>query len=128
MRDAAEKNLDVLQNIEFAIVDVFRADGSLLDIDVKEAMDALVRHYHAEQEQRTPPVRRLGDRSQRVFDAVHDMCEWRLGRAPLRGFLEAGIPLNELLECLRKIQKSVVFWSKEGGRHGYLQFVSPFIK
>lgn len=39
-----------------------------------------VRHYHAEEEQRTPPVRRLGYRAERVFSSVQEPCEWRLGR------------------------------------------------
>jgi hypothetical protein len=67
MKKFGEKNLDVLQNIEFGIVEVYRADRSLLDIDVKDAIDALIRHYHAEEERRTPPVMRLGDRAQMVF-------------------------------------------------------------
>jgi hypothetical protein len=80
MKKFGEKNLDVPQNIEFGIVEVYRAGRSLLDIDVKDAIDALIRHYHAEEEQRTPPVMRLGDRAQMVFQSVQGMCEWRLGR------------------------------------------------
>jgi hypothetical protein len=49
-----EENLDVLQNIEAGIVEVYRADPSLLDFDVKDAIDALVRHYHSLEEQRAP--------------------------------------------------------------------------
>jgi len=78
MKKFGEKNLDVLQNIEFGIVEVYRADRSLLDLDVKDAIDALIRHYHAEEEQRTPPVMRLGDRAQMVFQSVQGMCDWRL--------------------------------------------------
>jgi hypothetical protein len=62
-----KKNLDVLQNIEFRIVEVYRADPSLLDIDAKDAIDAPVRHYHAEVEERTPPVRNLGPRAQGLW-------------------------------------------------------------
>jgi hypothetical protein len=50
MKEIDEEKLDVLQNIEFGIVEVYRADKSLLDFDVKDAMDALVRHYHTEKE------------------------------------------------------------------------------
>ena len=67
MKEIDEEKLDVLQNIEFGIVEVYRADKSLLDFDVKDAMDALVRHYHTEEEQRRPPVMRLGDRAQGYF-------------------------------------------------------------
>jgi hypothetical protein len=131
MKQVDEKNLDLLQNIEFGIVEVYRADKALLDFDVKDALDALVRHYHAEEEQRKPPVMRLGERAQRVFSSVQAVCEWRLGRAsPLdsTGLPESVVPVAELVECLRKIQKSVPFWSQRGGRQGYLNFVSPYLK
>ena len=85
MKEFDETNLDVLQNIEFGIIQVYRADKSLLDFDVKDALDAMVRHYRAEEEQRSPPAMRLGDRAQRVFSSVQAFCEWRLGRAPFPG-------------------------------------------
>ena len=130
MEDFEKNNLDILQNIEFGIIQVYRADKSLLDIDVKDAVDALVRHYHAEEEQRSPPARRLGDRAQRVFSSVHAICEWRLGRAQGpgdTGLEESGIPVAGLVECLRKIQKSVPRWSQQGGRQGYLNFVGQYL-
>ena len=131
MKPVTEKNLDVLQNIELRIVDIYRADPSLLDLDAKDALDALVRHYRAEEEQRRPPAFQLHDRAQQVFSAVQEVCEWRLGRVPLPGgddMPDISLPISELLECLKKIQKSVSFWSKEGGRQGYLKFVSQYIR
>jgi hypothetical protein len=61
MKPDTQKNLDVLQNIEFRIIDIYRADPSLLDLDVKDALDALVRHYRAEEERRRPPALQLHD-------------------------------------------------------------------
>jgi hypothetical protein len=29
--------------------------------------------------------------------------------------------------CLRKLHKSVEFWTKQGGRQGYLQFIEKFV-
>jgi hypothetical protein len=130
MKKFGEKNLDVLQNIEVGIVEVYRADPTLLDADAKGAIDALARHYHAEEEQRTPSARALGERAERVFQSVQIACEWRLGRAPFPGEtekLDSGIPLSELVRCLREIQKSIPRWSRRGGRQGYLDFVSHYI-
>jgi hypothetical protein len=129
MNRSGERNLDVLQNIEFAIIKVYRADGSLLDIDVKDAIDALVRHYHAQAEQRTPPALRLGDRARLVFETVQTICEWRLGRTPFPGetATDPGTPLGDLVTCLREIQKSIPRWSRQLGRQGYLEFVSQYI-
>jgi hypothetical protein len=130
MKDVSKTNLDMLQNIEFGIIQVYRADKSVLDIDVKDAVDALVRHYHAEEEQRNPPVRRLGDRAQRVFSSVQAACEWRLGRAVGPGETElekSTVPVAIVVECLRKIQKSVPRWSQQGGRQGYLNFIGQYL-
>ena len=125
-----DRNLDVLQNIEFGIIQVYRANPALLDIDAKDAVDALVRHYHAEEEQRTPPVMNLSERAQWVFSSVQRCCEWRLGRSPFPGEtagFEAGMPVAELVKCLRQIQKSIPRWSKQGGRKGYLDFVKEHL-
>jgi hypothetical protein len=130
MKELDETNLDLLQNIEFGIIQVYRADKSLLDLDVKDALDALVRHYRAEEGQRTPPAMRLGDRARRVFSSVQAVCEWRLGRAsPLdgTGLPESVVPIAQLVGCLRKVQKSVPRWSERGGRQGYLNFINPYL-
>jgi hypothetical protein len=126
-----EKNLDVLQNLEFGIIRVYRADRSLLDMDAKDAINALVRHYQAEEEQCTPPMPRLSERAQRVFQSVQSFCEWRLGRAPFPGEPDApvtGMPVSELVKCLREIQKSIPRWSGVGGRTGYLDFIVKYVQ
>jgi hypothetical protein len=130
MEEFVQKNPDVLQNIEFGIIEVYRADPSLLDVDVKDAIDALVRRYRCEEERRTPPTMNLGERSLRVFLSVMKMCEWRLGRSSLPGNDLApgpGIAITELVECLREIQKSIPRWSRQGGRKGYLDFVGQYL-
>lgn len=124
------RHMDVLQNIEFAIVEAYRADAALHDLDVLDAVEALVRHYHAEEEQRQPPTANLADRSRRVFISAQKMCEWRLGRSPLSA--HAGMPgtviaVPEMVECLRRIRKSVRRWNRDGGRQGYLEFVSQYV-
>ena len=67
MKHFSEKNQDLLQNIEFGIIEVYRADPSLLDVDAKDAIDALARHYHAEEVNRTSTTLPLSQRAQRVF-------------------------------------------------------------
>jgi hypothetical protein len=128
-----DEYLDVLQNIEFGIIRAFRDDGSLLDLDAKDAVAALIRYYRAEQEQRKPPPARLGDKAQRIFASVLPICEWRLGReAPLLPAELGPAPavpntLEDIGTCLRRIQKSIDFWNKRNGRQGYLSFVAPYV-
>jgi len=131
MSNIEDRHPDVLHSIEFAIVNVYRAESALLDLDAQDAVDALVRHYRAEQEFRQPPATRLAGRAERVFQAVKEICEWRLGRARLSGLDEipdGPIPVAELVECLRRIQKSIRFWNREAGRRGYLGFVSQHVR
>ncbi len=129
MKNVDDSKLDVLQNIEFAIIEVYRADPSVLDVDAKDAVDALVRHYHAEEVQHAPPARRVGERAERVFLSVQSICEWRLGRSAMADETEgpAGMPVAELVKALRKIQKSIPFWTSGGGRRGYLNFIGQFL-
>ena len=80
---------DVLQNMEFAIIAVYRRRQELVDYDVDVVLAALVKRYQAEQRQRQPPLLRLTELRQEVFDAVEAVCDWRLGRpeftAPMSG-------------------------------------------
>ena len=48
-----DEYFDVLQNIEAVIVDEFQQDRSILDLDARDAVNALARHYEAESESRS---------------------------------------------------------------------------
>jgi hypothetical protein len=128
-----DEHLDVLQNLEFAIVTEFRRDRAILDLNVLDAVSALVRHYEAELEGRRHPTPRLSDLSRRIFDSAGRVCEWRLGRAP--GPIpeiadEVGSQTKtteEIVACLKRIHKSIGRWTKESGKRGYLEFAGRFI-
>lgn len=71
---------DVLQNIEWAIVMDFRVDPSLLDLDVADAVDGLIRHISREAEGLGVSDPRLSPPASRVFGAIKRICDWRMGR------------------------------------------------
>ena len=130
-----EQYQDVLQNIEFAIVGVYRErPEDVSDWSVETALDGLMRAYQAERAGRTPAAPRLSEVERQIYDRVKAMCEWRLGRDQLVG--EGGqsaLPeiepqtLDEIIACLKRVRTSVKRWHKSGGRRGYLDFVSKFI-
>lgn len=128
-----EQYQDVLQNIEFAIVQVYRTHPDLLDYHVEDALQALSSEYAAEQQGRTPRAGQLREHRQTVYEAVKQMCEWRLGRRREPGEATGDVPapepktLEEMGACLRRIQKSVRRWNKHGGRQGYLNFVRQYV-
>ena len=127
--------MDVLKNIEFAIISVHREHPLLVDFDVENALNALINRYFAESTQHAPRPVNLNERAQLVYERVETMCEWRLGRQSFvnqedRKFeMQPGsITLDVILACLKRIRKSVQRWSKEGGRQGYLTFIGRFIR
>src|SRR5258707_58190 len=126
-----EEYFDVLQNLEWAIVNEFRQDRSILDMDAREAVAALARIYEAEAESRGASRSRLTSRAERIFQAVKTICEWRLGRGEDVPMPEPiGTPLKpaELVLCLKKIRSSVELWNKRNGRQGYPEFVSGHVR
>jgi hypothetical protein len=134
MRDETiEQYADVLQNIEYAILCAYETETTLLDLDVIDALDGLVRRYGAEEQNRTPPTLRLSPQAKRIYAAAEQMCEWRIGRAPLNpGDDETVIPtaerntVAEIAICLKRVRKSVHLWNEQGGRQGYLHYIAHF--
>ena len=129
-----EQYFDVLQNIETAIVTAYEDDPKLLDLDVMEALDALIRGYALEEQGAGTRQSRLSVPAQRVHDLSRRMCEWRLGRQPLNADDPAGappptgeLPIAELVLCLKRIRKSVRLWNEQRGRQGYLDYVREFL-
>ena len=122
--------LDVTQNIEFALVLAYKADRSLLDRDVMDALDESARRYGAQANGREASPLPLAPRAEAVLAAISKACEWRLGRGI---FPEAGnelvspVPEDAITHSLRKIRKSVTRWTKQGGRQGYLTFIEPYV-
>lgn len=124
-----DEYLDVLQNIEMAIVSVYREHHDLLDYDVDKVLNILWTEYRDEKRGRTTAAPKLGQRAQLVYDRVKEMCEWRLGRTivtagkPSIRVRPEPISVDEIMDCLKRIRKSVDLWNKQGGRQGYLYFI-----
>ena len=133
-----EKYLDVLQNIEFAIVQIYRQYPELHDYEVMNALEAAIDFYAAQRISRNPRDFNLSDRATLVAENVKKLCDWRLGRKTidptnLEGSEKDQIEMkskniDEIITCLKTVLGSVKKWNKQGGRQGYLSFVSQFIK
>src|SRR5688572_26249939 len=109
-----EQYADVLQNIEFAIVETYRQMPELLDYHVDAALETAIADYSAEQQWRTPRSITLEGARLRVYEAVRNACEWRLGREEIRvgNDTRPDEPLqpkhlDEIVSCLKRIRKSV---------------------
>lgn len=129
-----KKYFDVLQNIEFAIVQTYREQPDLTDAQVDNVLNGLIRVYRAEESGREPPRVKLSELEKALFGGTKAMCDWRLGRESMvkvdkKGREEAvtvdPIEMSEIVACLKRLRRSVSLWSKRGGRQGYLTVVSP---
>lgn len=130
-----DKHLDVLQNIEFAIMQVYQERPDLIDAEVMAAIESLIRVYSAEVQGRSGASRPIRGISAQVAEQVKAICELRLGRTSNSG--EADQPpdekmtpktLTEILDCLKRIQSSIKMWTNRGGRQGYLNFIKQFFR
>ncbi len=122
------KHLGILQSIESAVVRFHKQEPAVIDMDVLDALNALVRRYGAEEDGRSAPNPRLAERPARVFAALLETCEEILGRASgSKDNCDAPPSLKDLIECLRRLQSSVRLWNQEGGRRGYLEYIGNYV-
>jgi hypothetical protein len=126
--DLFEKYQDVLQNIEFAIVSIYRENLEMTDYAVMRSLEAIINHYSAEKTGKRPRNYSLDEIEKEIFRQVQSVCEWRLGRPSSFGMPGiTPISLDEIIQCLKRILKSVEKWNKHEGIQGYLRFVSQYV-
>jgi len=129
-----DQYLDVLQNIEAAIVATYRRYPRMTDYEVMRTLEAVIDSYKAETLGRAPRETSLSEMETATYAAVRGVCQWRLGRAEpeeteeQRMLAPEPIKVDEILLCLKKILNSVKKWNKSGGRTGYLDFIVQYVR
>lgn len=129
-----DRHPDILQNIEFMIVRVYKENSVLRDKNVIVALGALKKYYHALATSRTTAAPNLDGLELEVFENVQTILENRRETKdqedkPKRFSRAFKEPSQDeiFLACLRKIEKSANRWTKERGERGYLDFVKDYI-
>ncbi len=123
-----DKYLDVLQNIEAALLLTVIDHPELSDHDMLRITEQTLTYYKSQQKGNLAIAQsKLTDIHQDIFERVFSIWEWRLGRLPLpnKEVTCSPITIEELLLCLKRIEKSIKFWTKQGGRKGYITFAAP---
>lgn len=135
MNKFEEQYMDVLHNIEFALIRVYREDETMTDYEALEAINGLIRTYTAESRRRPAPELKLKELAQAAYDGMEAMCELHMGRATHTS--EDGEPeslpiaiitVGEILDCLKRIRRSIERWHKEMGRRGYFDVVGKYVR
>lgn len=127
--DGPVEHMDVLQNLEFAVVQVYRANPQLTDFPVTRVYEALIDAYTGEKIGREPRPWNPSPEEVELYEAVRRMCETRLGRMgdEAAEMDMAVIDIEVLINCLKRLRKSVIRWNKRGGPQGYLDFIEEFV-
>lgn len=128
-----DDKLDILQNLEFSIVQVWRANPAMSDYTAQRAYEAAFQFYRAEMRGHPAKAPTLSGLDATAFEALREMCEFRLGRGPGLDTAESPVtvppmPVALLVDCLRELAKSVERHTQLGGRQGYLTFIDRYIK
>jgi hypothetical protein len=126
-----EQYLDVLQNIELAIVTTYREHPEMTDYEVMHVLEVLLDRYKAETLGRSPREHTLSPLEGVLYGAVHEMCEWRLGRgerAEQDSHPPEPVTAEAMMLCLKKILNSATKSNRTGGRRGYLTFIVQYVR
>lgn len=126
--------LDFLQNMEFAVVQVYKENPGLNDPDVIKAYDRLIKFYDRKKKHLPEMDLMPAGNAGLVYDAVFAICEWQRVKSPgetveLEG-MEAdvgNVPLPVVIRCLEKLHKSAGNWHKRNGIRGYIDTIVQFI-
>jgi len=126
-------HMDVLQNIEFSVTQIFRKHPELTDFEVDLAYQTIYQNYRGEANNREGKIP-SNPLSAEVYHAVRAVCEWRLGRddvADKKGrkveLPENNIEVEAITDCLKVLRKSLRLWTKQGGKQGYLNYINQFL-
>ncbi|MDD3695336.1 MAG: hypothetical protein PHG44_05145 [Lentisphaeria bacterium] len=115
-----------LLKIEVPLRNYILQHPELSDYSVLRVYENLVEIYKTEvKPERKLRLQRLEAHEQEIFDLLQPVCEELLGRrkAPKKQVSTVPIGLSELLECLKRLIKSVNTWIKRHGRQGYVRFI-----
>ncbi len=125
--DVTKEYSDVLQNIEFAVVNEYKTDRRLTDSHVRRVYSSLIDYYKQELRGKEPQKPGMSKKASELFDVVRGMCEWRLGRKELESGEtdeEGAVNLQIIVRCLTRLRQSVKTWE---GKTGYLDYVAGFM-
>jgi rRNA pseudouridine-1189 N-methylase Emg1 (Nep1/Mra1 family) len=74
---------------------------------------------------------KLTGKSERVYKQLSGVAEILLDKPDM--LIEKGeenlleVSAEDMLTCLKRLQSSLKLWTKEGGRQGYLNYISQFV-
>ncbi len=136
-----------LMNIEVALATSYR-DVEMHDNHALNGIRGLIRTYQAINRGRPQPTLKLSPLAQNAFERMKRICDVMVGSAAQNTLHEIDhhyflqvtgnpledddvdvvtLPHDQIIQCLKRVEKSVKTLHKRGGRRGYYNFVSEFL-
>ncbi len=116
------KHLDVLQNIEFSIFQVYRDTSSITDREVENVMDYLIEKGKADMGAGSGTLPGLLPHEENLVDAIENIFKVRkkaVGRDEAQ---------TEKLQCFARILESVKLHRSPHNTCSYLNFIGQFLR
>ena len=131
-----DQYIDVLQNIEFALVETYKKYEAMTDYDAEKAITTLIKTYQTgnHEHEDLPPILRT-EEQKHAYTFAKSMCDMRLSgdfsfeknNKPVSLEMEP-LEIDEIIACLKRVRKSIKMWNKKLGQRGYFHFVREFVK
>ena len=118
--EISEKFENELHEMELSIVEVYRDNSDLSDIQIERAVAAAIAKQNAILKGKEASVKTLSNVEFQVFENLQQVIQDLVER-------EAEFSIQDLLQCLKLIRKSVKRWNKKCGRQGYISFISQYV-
>jgi len=117
-----------LQVLEGCIVSVWENNPAMTDYTALRAFELAFQFYRNEARGHTPKPPSPTGLDAIAYEAVRNACEIRLGHGtPGVGPAPVPVPVTVLVDCLRRLKKSVELHTSLQGRTGYLNFVKDYV-
>ena len=117
-----DKYLDILQNIEFIIHNIYREQGNITDKHVETALDYLIEMGKAQMELPSKFLTKLPSNVQNIVDAIDTILEMR------ETFTKNKEQLMDRLKSIYRILDSVRTHYHPKHDCSYLDFIGQFVR
>ena len=114
--------MDILQNIEFAIVEPYREGRNITDRDVQTALEYLMEVGKAQLNLPSNPQSELPFKIQSIVDSIEDVLEMR------KSIVGQKEDIMRHLKCIYRVLYSVRTHYSPDDERSYLNFIAQYIK
>ena len=126
MPDVVEQFEGQLYQIELVVTHVFDDHPDLTDAQVDSVYEELSRRYRAEATAHEFKAGKLDGIRADLHAELLPVTELLLGR-PANMAPADPISAEDMRLCLNRLRSSIKRWSREGGRQGYLTYLSEYL-